>query len=405
MPAELPVSSGTGDAIVPSSVRLLVLQSTPFCNIDCSYCYLPDRTAQTRMSDAVLEAIGVKLLQSGLVSTDLPVLWHAGEPLVLGPDYYQNAFDVLRRGAPRSITLRHKFQTNGTLLTRRWCDFFRDHDVSVGLSLDGPARFHDRHRRTRGGSGTFAKVLQAAEMLTAHGLPFYVICVLTARSLDHADEFFDFFEALGVRRVLLNIEEIEGANHQSSLDRAGIEARYKIFLSRYFDRLRDANSGQSVRELHDTVSNILAHRMTPIRNTLTQPFSSIAVDTEGNVSTFSPELLAARDRRYGKFVFGNLLTGRIEDMLRSPKFEAVAAEIAAGVDACRRECVYFPVCGGGWPSNKLAETGRFDGTETLYCRLTVKTVTDLVLAKLAEGDAPALRPAAAALVSEPGRAQ
>ncbi len=49
------------------------------------------------MSDGVLEAIAAKLLQSGLVSTDLPVLWHAGEPLVPGPDYYQNAFDVLRR--------------------------------------------------------------------------------------------------------------------------------------------------------------------------------------------------------------------------------------------------------------------------------------------------------------------
>ena len=74
---------------------------------------------------------------------------------------------------------------------------------------------------------------------------------------------------------------------------------------------------------------------------------------------------------------------------------------AQGVEACRRECAYFPVCGGGSPSNKLAETGRFDGTETLYCRLTVKTVTDLMLAKLAEGEAPALKPAAAALAPEP----
>src|SRR5260370_3546022 len=111
MPAELSISSGIEDAIVPSSVRLLVLQSTPFCNIDCSYCYLPDRTAQTRMSDGVLEAIAAKLLQSGLVSTDLPVLWHAGEPLVPGPDYYQNAFDVLRPGAAPSTPPPHQLHT------------------------------------------------------------------------------------------------------------------------------------------------------------------------------------------------------------------------------------------------------------------------------------------------------
>ena len=344
------------------------------------------RNAIPRMSGAVLEAIAVKLLQSGLVSKDLPVLWHAGEPLVLGPGYYQNAFDVLRRRTPPSIALRHKFQTNGTLLTRSWCEFFRDNDVSLGLSLDGPARFHDRHRRTRGGSGTFAKVLRAAEMLKAHGLGFYVICVLTADSLDHPDEFFDFFEELGIRRVLFNVEEIEGVNHRSSLERPGVELRYKSFLSRYFDRLRDAKSKQNGNYIGTDIQ-----AMTPIHNSLTRPFSSIAVDTEGNVSTFSPELLAARDQRHGRFVFGNLLTDEIGDILRSPKFDAIAAEIAAGVVACRRECVYFPVCGGGSPSNKLAETGRFDSTETLYCRLTVKTVTDVMLAKLAEGEVPASR--------------
>src|SRR5215469_14739848 len=117
MATESTVSSRIEDAIAPSSVRLLVLQSTPFCNINCSYCYLPNRTAKTRMGDGVLEAVAVKLLQSGLVSKDLSVLWHAGEPLVLGPDYYQNAFDILRRGTPRPFALRHKFQTNGTLLT------------------------------------------------------------------------------------------------------------------------------------------------------------------------------------------------------------------------------------------------------------------------------------------------
>jgi len=399
MATELPVGSGIEDAFRSSSVRLLVLQSTPFCNIDCSYCYLPGRTAQGRMSDRVMEAVAIKVLR-GLAQQVVVVLWHAGEPLVLGPDYYQNAFDVLRRGARSSTVLRHTFQTNGTLLTPRWCEFFKANDVSVGLSLDGPARFHDRHRRTRSGNGTFAKVIQAAEILNTHALSFYVICVLTADSLDHADEFFDFFEKLGVKRVLFNIEEIEGTNRQSSLDRPGIEARYKSFLSRYFDRLRDANSSQNVREFHDTVSNILGHRVTPIHNTLTRPFSSIAVDTEGNVSTFSPELLGVRDPRHGRFVFGNVLTDRIDQILRSPKFQAVAAEIAAGVDACRRDCVYFPLCGGGSPSNKLAETGRFDCTETLYCRLTVKAATDVMLAKLAEGEIPAHKPVAPALAAD-----
>lgn len=383
MAIEGTLSSTAGNAEFASPARLLVLQSTPFCNIDCSYCYLPDRTARVRMPDSVLEAIAGKLLRSSLVGRELSVLWHAGEPLVLGPAYYENAFAILRKGAPASLALTHKFQTNGTLISDQWCDLFKAHHAVVGLSIDGPERFHDRHRRTRSGEGTFAKVLRAIALLHAQELPFYVICVLTADSLDHADEFFEFFQALGVTRVLFNMEEIEGSNRQSSLNQPGIEQRYKNFLSRYFDLLVQSGSSQHVRELHDTVSNILAHRATPIHNVLTEPFSTLTIDTAGNVSTFSPELLAARDERFGGFAIGNLLTDEIEDLMHSPKFAGIAAEIAAGVDACRRECAYFPVCGGGSPSNKLAEAGRLDTTETLYCRVTVKAVTDLMLDKLA----------------------
>ncbi|MGB8464086.1 MAG: hypothetical protein WCE49_04020 [Terrimicrobiaceae bacterium] len=35
---------------------LLVLQASPFCNIDCDYCYLPNRTSTHRMTMHVLES-------------------------------------------------------------------------------------------------------------------------------------------------------------------------------------------------------------------------------------------------------------------------------------------------------------------------------------------------------------
>ena len=39
-----------------AALSLLVLQPTPFCNIDCSYCYLSHRTSRARMS---LETLGL----------------------------------------------------------------------------------------------------------------------------------------------------------------------------------------------------------------------------------------------------------------------------------------------------------------------------------------------------------
>ena len=36
--------------------RLLILQPTPFCNIDCNYCYLPTRNDRHRMPYEIVEA-------------------------------------------------------------------------------------------------------------------------------------------------------------------------------------------------------------------------------------------------------------------------------------------------------------------------------------------------------------
>ena len=72
-------------------LTLLVLQPTSFCNIDCSYCYLPNRHLKNAMSDDVLAWALRRAFLSGLVGEKIDILWHAGEPLIVGTDFYWNA--------------------------------------------------------------------------------------------------------------------------------------------------------------------------------------------------------------------------------------------------------------------------------------------------------------------------
>ena len=62
---------------------LVVLQPTPFCNIDCRYCYLPERSNRARMPTAVLRSAFAALFADGGCADDIEVLWHAGEPTSL----------------------------------------------------------------------------------------------------------------------------------------------------------------------------------------------------------------------------------------------------------------------------------------------------------------------------------
>ena len=115
-------------------------------------------------------------------------------------------------------------------------------------------------------------------------------------------------------------------------------------------------------------------------NQQTRPWSIITVGANGDLSTFSPELIGMERDEYVDFVFGNVLESKIADMFATGKFNKIQTAIGKGVAKCRQECPYFPVCAGGAPANKLFETGSFETTETIYCRYTVQILTDVALA-------------------------
>lgn len=361
-------------------LELFVLQPTPFCNLDCSYCYLPDRRATDRMTFDTLEAAGRWLYASGLVRRPYTVLWHAGEPLVVPAAFYDEAFDRLDRHAAGGPPVGHCFQTNATLLTPAWCEFLQRRGVHVGVSVDGPAFLHDRRRKTRQGGGTLDRVLRGMALLREHDVPFDVITVLTADSLDYPDELFDFYREHGVRAVGFNVEEIEGPNTTSSLLGVEIDARYRRFLARFIDLATAFDSPLSVREVDTSLGAIHHVRYGPgSRVQENQPFAIVNVDWAGNYSTYSPELLGLASDRYGEFALGNVHRDPFEAVVASERFLRMEADVAAGVARCRATCEYFPYCGGGPPGNKYFENGTFDSAETLSCRLHKKATLDVTL--------------------------
>ena len=76
-------------------IQLLVVQPTPFCNIDCRYCYLPDRADKSVVGDATLRNLFTQVFETGWAADGLSVVWHAGEPTVLPADWYRRAFRLI----------------------------------------------------------------------------------------------------------------------------------------------------------------------------------------------------------------------------------------------------------------------------------------------------------------------
>jgi uncharacterized protein len=365
------------DTAVPR-LRLLVLQPTPFCNIDCSYCYLSNRRSVAAMSHATLDLACRRVFESPLLDLQLEVAWHGGEPLTIPLTWYEEAIALMAERCPVGLQLKHRFQTNGLLLNEGWARFFARTGARIGLSIDGPADLHDASRRTRSGHGTYQPAMRAVRLLQDNDLAFHVITVLTERALDDPDRLFEFYVQNGIKEVGFNIEEIEGAHSHSSLASADVETRFRQFIKRLFELVWNAPGLLKVREFESAVGLLLSDK--PAKDEQNLPFAIVSVSHDGVLSTFSPELLGAHHPRFETFAMGHVMAHRLSDVECAPSFRAINNEIRRGVEACESSCRYFRWCGGGAPANKLFETGRFDATETLHCRLTRQVVLDEVIA-------------------------
>ncbi|MBD2598006.1 GRRM system radical SAM/SPASM domain protein [Nostoc spongiaeforme FACHB-130] len=364
------------------SVELVVIQPTPFCNLDCDYCYLPNRQSQAQMSLDLIEPIFKNLFASQLIEQEFTVVWHAGEPLSIPISFYNAAFQTINQlnqdCNQNRCTIHQAIQTNGTLINQAWCDLFKSSQVQIGISLDGLDFIHDAHRKTRKGLGTHASTMRGISLLKANNIDFHVITVLTQDSLDYPEEMFNLFMEHDIRNIGFNIDEKIGCHHSSSFKGLDIEKRYYYFIKHFYELIKNENWYLKIREFEGIRNKICYGITNEIKGQFT-PFTIISIDYEGNFSTFSPELLSMKDVLYGDFIFGNVKDDRFESVCATDKFQIINQAIQNGVDLCQHTCPYFSVCGGGSPANKYFENGLFNSTETMYCRYTTKILTDIIL--------------------------
>jgi uncharacterized protein len=365
-------------------IELLIIQGSSFCNIDCKYCYLPDRANKKKISLATVETAIRKVFDEKLVKEEFSIVWHAGEPTALDIEFYEKVTELLEAIVPDGCKVNQHIQTNATLINQAWCDFFKRSKMIVGVSIDGPQFIHDANRVTRSGKGTFDKTMQGINFLKTNNIEFSVIAVVTANSLDYPNEIYNFFKELGPTSLGLNIDEEDGANLRSTIQ-AEQEQKLRNFWSTMYDLQLQKDNYLHIREIFNFNEMLLKSDFEGQHvyfGQMVSPLKIITLDTDGNFSTFSPELIGMKDESYVNFNLGNVHTDSYRGMLESEKFTRMFSEIMTGIRLCSETCEYFKMCGGGSPSNKLYENKSFATTETKYCRYTRKIIIDSILEKM-----------------------
>jgi len=191
-------------AHAPPGFHLLAKPSGSTCNINCTYCFFLSKEAlypndKSRMSHQTLETYIRQLLESHRAPT-VTVAWQGGEPSLMKLPFYQRSMELVEQYRKPGQTVEHTFQTNGLLLDDDWCAFFKEHNVLVGLSVDGPRELHDAYRLDRGGRGTFDRVVHGWRALRRHQVEFNILCTVNAANQDHGRAVYRFFrDELGAK--------------------------------------------------------------------------------------------------------------------------------------------------------------------------------------------------------------
>jgi uncharacterized protein len=187
---------------IAQGIHVVAKPIGPVCNLNCEYCFYLEKKAlfgpreDYRMPDHVLAAF-IRGYIEAQPTPAVEFVWQGGEPTLLGIDFFKRVIELQKPFTQRK-TVTNSLQTNGTLLTDRWCAFLKTHGFLVGISLDGPKEVHDRYRRDCKGEGSFDKVMRGLRLLQKHGVECNVLASVARETARKPMEIYRFFKQEGV---------------------------------------------------------------------------------------------------------------------------------------------------------------------------------------------------------------
>jgi uncharacterized protein len=192
-PATLDVAGLIGAGWAPLPFRHFIVKVHSRCDLSCDYCYMyemadqswHDRPRSMSMEIAELTAtrIGEHARDHGL--RRITVILHGGEPLLAGRELIRHLVTAVRKAGGDEVTVSVGIQTNAVGLDGPYLRLFDELGIGVGVSLDGAAEDHDRHRRFASGRGSHAAVIAGLRRLTEEGYrPLFrgLLCTIDLRN-------------------------------------------------------------------------------------------------------------------------------------------------------------------------------------------------------------------------------
>ena len=334
------------------------------CNLACKYCYyleknnLYQNSHRHLMSDDMLEQFTREYIEAQTMPQVL-FTWHGGEPLMRSIDFYKKALALQKKYA-HGKQIDNVIQTNGTLLTDEWCEFFAKNHWLVGISIDGPQEYHDHYRVTPAGKPSWEKVMQGIQLLKKHRVEWNAMAVVNAYNAEHPLEFYHFFRDNGCQYlqftpIVERLTEHEDGRTLASLaddreiplaDASVTPQQWGNFLCTIFDDWVRHDVGKTFVEIFDcTLANWMG--VLPGICAYSKECGHAGV-MEHNGDVYSCDHFV-----FPEYKLGNIREQSLIDMLYGEKQQAFSRLKHTSLPRQCKECDMEFACHGECPKNRF----------------------------------------------------
>ena len=334
------------------------------CNLACKYCYyleknnLYQNSHRHLMSDEMLEQFTREYIEAQTMPQVL-FTWHGGEPLMRSIDFYKKALALQKKYA-HGKQIDNVIQTNGTLLTDEWCEFFAKNHWLVGISIDGPQEYHDHYRVTPAGKPSWEKVMQGISLLKKHRVEWNAMAVVNAYNAEHPLEFYHFFRDNGCQYlqftpIVERLTKHEDGRTLASLaddreiplaDASVTPAQWGNFLCTIFDDWVRHDVGKMFVEIFDcTLANWMG--VLPGICAYSKECGHAGV-MEHNGDVYSCDHFV-----FPEYKLGNIRDQSLIDMLYGEKQQAFSRLKHTSLPRQCKECDMEFACHGECPKNRF----------------------------------------------------
>ena len=325
------------------------------CNLACNYCYylnksdLHNESVIGRMSDKLLEIYIIQHIQA---SSEQSIFfsWHGGEPTLAGLDYFRRITELQKKHLPENRFALNGIQTNGTLLDEEWCQFLKKENFIVGISIDGPERFHSANRFRRDGKSCFNEVIRGFRLLKAYEIPCEILCVVNAQNVGFPIEVYHFFKSLNAEFLTFIplVERLSLKSNQVS-ERTVPAKAFGEFLCVLFDEWKTEDIGRVKIQIFEEALRTafgLDHSLCIFKPVCGRvPVIERSGDFYSCDHSVNPE-----------HFMGNIQEKTLSELLESPNQKAFGrAKLNSLPEYCLK-CEVLTMCNGACPKDRFIET-------------------------------------------------